>query len=594
MKKILLTLVACLTLFGAGHAQVSDMTVGYCDGQLPSKGDISFSESDAYVSAAIYIPAGTVNTYAGNSLTGVNAGLASKLNIDELTVWVRTSLDGENLAEATITKDTDPKLAKGWNKVMFAEPWAITAGNTTGLYIGYTYHQKGSCFGVAAIDTPCANGFFLKQGSGDWEDRSAQATASIEGFVRGDKLPTLNLSLLSVSTPDILIVEKQGVKVSGTVKNIATYDITGYDVNLVIGGQVRDTKHIDCSLAFNQSEKFEVMLNHGLSELLEGENTLTVLVNNVNGSDDIDMTDNSLDRTFTMVLHDYTKKIFVEEFTTEQCPNCPRVGNYIHDALEKSEFAENVLVVCHHSGYYTDWLTANFDDDYLWFFGPYGSYAPAVMIDRQILDDENTRPPYCPGSASEMEGNWRSALADPAFVSLNISAAYDEEDPNKLAVTVKGNRSKSDLCDNPVITVYLVEDNIAARAQAGSGGSYTHYHVNRLVNTMWGAPIEWDGDDYTYNCEFAISQMWVRENFSIVAVISNYNSQDYNDCLVMNANNLLAADFEGASSVEGIEAAEDVEAEYYTLTGVRAASTDLAPGIYLRKTGSKTTKVIIK
>ena len=53
MNRTLISLVAYLALSGVGYAQISDMTIGYCNGQLPEKGDISYSEANANVEAAI-------------------------------------------------------------------------------------------------------------------------------------------------------------------------------------------------------------------------------------------------------------------------------------------------------------------------------------------------------------------------------------------------------------------------------------------------------------------------------------------------------------------------------------------------------------
>lgn len=75
-----------------------------------------------------------------------------------------------------------------------------------------------------------------------------------------------------------------------------------------------------------------------------------------------------LSGSFEVVTHDFTRNIIIEEFTTEQCPNCPRVAAYINDALESGQYDGRVFVACHHSGYYTDWLTASFATEYLWFY----------------------------------------------------------------------------------------------------------------------------------------------------------------------------------------------------------------------------------
>lgn len=598
MKRIFLTLTALLALVGAGSAQVSDVTLGYCAGELPAKGDISYSEADSYVSAAIYIPAGTINTYAGNEITGVRAGLASKLNIDELTVWLRTSLDGANLAEATIDGGTSQTIVKGWNELYFASPYAIEAGSSTGIYIGYTFHQKGSAFGVAAVDTPYDNAFWVKFGEQDWEDRSASGSLSIEGLVRGESLPRINLSLTSVSTPDVYIIDRGTIDVAGTVKNIATHTVTAFDVVAQVDGKTTGTVRVEGPVAYNETLDFNVTLPLGITELGDGTGKVTVTVDNLAEGDDEDMADNSVERTFSIVEHDFTRRVLVEEFTTEKCPNCPRVGGYIHDALEKDEFSGNVLVVCHHAGYYTDWLTTSFDSKYLWLFNQGGqTYAPAITADRKVVEDDS--PVTCPSSQSEMESLWEKCLAEPAFVSLDISAEYIE-DGNKLAVNVTGSKSIPELCDNPTLTVFIVEDDITAQSQAGASGEYIHYHVNRAVNTAWGDPVNFDGDDYNYSCEFALSNLWNWKNLQVVAFIANYNSEDATDCEVQNANALGLAEIlpetPENSSVVSIEAdAQTGEAVVYTLQGTRVGdAAGLAPGVYIRRSGSSAEKFIVR
>lgn len=591
MKKTLISIMACLTLSGVGHAQVSDMTLGYCAGELPAKGEISFSEADSYVEAAIYIPAGTINTFAGNEITGIRAGLASKLNIDELTVWLRNTLDGENLAEETITRDTDPKIKKGWNELYFSTPYTITDGNTTGLYIGYTYHQKGSAFGVAAINTPCNNAFWVKFGNGEWEDRSASGTLSIEGLVRGENLPKINLTLSYVEIPAVYIIDRGTMNVTGTIKNVATHTVTGFDVIAQIDGLDVASEHVDATVAYNENYNFNVTLKPGITELGDGQGRISIRIDNITEGADEDPSDNIIEKTFMIVEHDYTRRILVEEFTTEQCPNCPRVGGYMHNALAKDAFKEDVIAVCHHAGYYTDWLTTSFDANYLWLFNQGGStYAPALMTDRKVYAESS--PVYCPTWQQDMENDWTKRLAEPAFVSVNITADYDANDSNKLIVKVDGSKSMPELCDNPTITVFLVEDDIAARSQAGAGSDYIHYHVNRAVNSVWGDEVTFEGDDYTYECEFALSDLWNRDNMQIVAFIANYNEEDATDCEVQNANRLYFSQI-GSSAVEEI-ATEDNAAEIYTLTGVKMTGNTLAPGIYIVKQGSTTKKIMVK
>lgn len=591
MKKILLSIVACLGLFGSGHAEISDVNIGYCSGQDPTS-NLKCSEKETWVSGAIYIPATTLSTYSGNQINGVQAALKSKLNVEELQVWLRTELDGDNIVEQTINADTDQKIAKGWNILKFDTPWEIPSDNKTGLYIGYSFFQKKTSQGMGILDTPVQNALFVKFGDQPWEDHSDEGTLCVEALVNGENLPKVNLALTNLNIPDVYIIDNGTMVIGGTVKNLATYTVTGYDVNVYVAGEKTGTAHVDCNIPYSASEEFSVTLPLGITSLGDGTGSLTVTIDNINEGSDEDMSDNTLSADFLIAEHDFKHRIFVEEFTTEQCPNCPRVGNYIHDALEKDEFKDDVIVVCHHAGYYTDWLTSSFDANYLWLFNDGGStYAPAMAVDRSLQNDHTSV--WCPGSSLEMEGAWRKALNKPAFVSLNITAEIDPEDENHITVNVNGAKSLDEICENPTITVYVVEDNIAARNQAGASSSYTHYHVNRAVNSVWGDELQFEGDEYEYTCEFNLSHLWVRDNLQIVAMIGNYNSLNAADCAVINASNLPFSKFD-ASAVGSIKSESNEKAEIYSVAGMRMTDTNLAPGVYIRKQNNKSEKFVVK
>ena len=123
-----------------------------------------------------------------------------------------------------------------------------------------------------------------------------------------------------------------------------------------------------------------------------------------------------------------------------------------------------------------------------------------------------------------MENAWKRALKVPAFVSLNIMAEFDEENENLLRVKVTGAKTIETLCDNPTITVFIVEDNISAVSQAGAA-NWTHQHVNRAVNSTWGDPVVFEGDNYEYECEFALMSTWKREDMQIVRIHCQFQRQ---------------------------------------------------------------------
>lgn len=589
MKNIFTATAASLLFMASAAAQGNTgLTVGYCSGDLPTSSDIAYQESNSYVQAAIYIPAGTVRTYAGNALAAVRAGLASKLNMDQLTVWVRSELDGANLAEETISTSKD--IVKGWNDIRFSTPYIVEENIQTGLYVGYTYHQKGPVYGIAVNNTPCEGGYFIQMGSGEWEDRSAEGTLFIEGVVEGDRLPALNLAIRQAEVPEVIIMADETVEVKGKVKNFGMETVTGFDVSLLVNGTRCGTSHVDCELPSNMEIDFLTKIKHSISSAASDSNEVTVLIDNINGGEDINASDNEFSFSRPVVERSYPRITLVEEFTTEKCVNCPRVGGYIHESLKMTEFADGVAVVCHHSGFETDWLTTDFDEDYLWFFDQKNPAAPAVMTDRKPEVVGTTV--YNPSSQLEMQRIWRARMAEPAFVSLEMSGSIDPDDSGKVTISVKGERAYAGFCENPVITVYLVENGIKARRQAGAE-NYTHNHVNRAVNAVWGVPVPFEGNDYNYECSFDLSDEWVRENLQFVAAISNYNPDAPSDCAVMNASIIDFKNFD-PSGIDVIAADNDTKAEYYTINGIKVNGNSLTPGIYVKRIGNKTEKAIVR
>ena len=578
MKKFMFSAIALLAVCTAGNAQVSGLNIGYCNGEVSTSIHKEFcsSEKDVWVEAAIWLPASDVNVNAGNELRAIRAGLAQRIGIDTMCVWVRETLDGQNLAEGGIPKGS---VVKGWNEIQLDNPLPLDGSNSGGLYIGYAYHQASVNQGLSAFLTPTPNALFLKLPGGEWSDRSNEGLLCVEGLVYGDNLPKLNLRLASVDTPDYYIIDKGVMNLTGYVKNLGVQTVTGFDVEARIEGTDEVyTAHIDSTLAFQDYKSFTFEIAPAIQNTGEGKVTVTIV--RLNEGDDLNMDDNVASDVFEIVQHDYTRVVLLEEFTTEQCPNCPRVAAYVHDMLEKDMYKDVVAALCHHSAYYTDWLTVPSDSKYLWYFNEGGAtYAPAIMTDRWTMEGGST-PVFNPISQSDLESAVNRRLAKPAFVSLHIKAEMDTE-ANQVHVVVDGSRSKDDFCVNPArITVYLVENDIAAHSQAGASGSFVHQHVVRKVNSDWGEVIDWNGDDYNYECTFDLRNDFVTENLQVIAMIFDYDSNDATKNEVANAATIYYKDFNGTSGIATM-AADSAVPTVYDLQGRRMQGQSLRPGLYI-------------
>ena len=130
----------------------------------------------------------------------------------------------------------------------------------------------------------------------------------------------------------------------------------------------------------------------------------------------------------------FNRKVFIEEFTTEKCVNCPRIAGWLHNVLEKK--GDKVDVVCHHAGYYEDWLTLPADKEYLWLFGPKGTFAPALMIDR-VAFAEQEYPTVCPISEDEIADQIDLRLGEISTARLTVDCDRFDSDATELTVNVE-------------------------------------------------------------------------------------------------------------------------------------------------------------
>ena len=589
MKRITLILTALLTLFGVGNAQTSGFHVGYCQGEMgpfPSTTDEYFAnvstQKDTWTSSAILLSADKVKMFAGNELREVSAALVSKLNVDSLRVWVRSDLNGVNLAEGAAES-----VSKNWNDVAFDTPLAITA-ETGALYIGYSYHQKSTCKAMSALEQGVPGlSCFVQSGSGEWTDHSANYTTCVEAVFYGDNLPKYDLTLEAISLQKNFVVDEGTFNFTLQVRNNATVTITGFDVLCKIDGiDEAYPVHCDEPIAYGEVKTMAFTAQFpGIQTMDPATRTLTLTLDNLVEGQDENMSDNSMTGTFGVTLHSFVRNVLLEEFTTEKCTNCPRVASYIHDALEEPEFAGRLITTEHHAGYYTDNFTTRFDTDWCWFYD--NQYAPALMYDRHAQPGEIT-PVSNPGSKQEMYQMIRERMHETAFVSLKITVEPDKENL-QLKVRVTGQRAKEDFTINPArITVILYETNLVAFSQAGASGEYIHINVGRRVNSTWGDVLEWEGDDYTYECVIPYNQNYVFENLGVIAFIHDYDPNDKTKCEVSNAMAITAAQF--GNGDEGIRSisTDGVAPRYYDASG--RVSESPVHGLNIVVRGDKVTK----
>lgn len=582
MKQFILPLVALLGMASPIFAETT--TLGYVAPGCELSGDNGANKADAWSSGAIFVPASTLRSMSGAQITTIKAGLQSKLHIDGLKVWLRYDLDGENIAEGTAET-----VKKGWIDVALDTPWTIPSDIENGVYVGFSVHQTGTSYALANNFQPTNGGWFTNIDEQGWVDHSESGTLCVEAVVEGDNLPATNLSLLSIDAPQAYVVKNGNLSGSMFLKNHGTKPVGSFDVSLLVDGDKDAVQHIQVPIAPGEVVTVPFVLQPRLT--VEDTFNVSYIIDGIDTGDDADMSDNVADRSLKVLELPIERVVLIEEFTTEQCGNCPAAANTLSSYVHNPEYEGRIAVVCHHSGYYTDKFTTDFDKDYTWFYNSGSTYAPAMMIDRNTVAST----PVMQVSSQSLNRELANRYAKPAQLGLLIEGDFDENNPDNLVIRVIGKNYTNTLCDNPTITLYLVENNIHSSTQSFGGSDFIHQHVGRAVNSTWGVPVEFDKDNtFEYYYTFNISSSWNKSNLEVIAAVHNKDMSNPANWEVQNAAFLKAENF-ALDNVQGIDTEEmEVEAEYFTLDGIRVDSESLAPGIYVRKAGDKVSKVVIR
>ena len=578
----------CVALIGLGlwvpvRGEQPQKAIGFCDGEIASESTIGRDDAGT-VEAATFLPANMFSQWENVRILGVNAGLVSRLNTENLTVWVREALDGPNLFEAS----SNGRPAKGWNTFTGQE---VQLPDNTGVYVGYTLETKGASYAVSAVGDDRENGLWLNT-DGTWSDASTSGFGSLsaELIITASNLPSWDLSLEKVDMPGRV---KCGdtLEFSIDVKNRGALTISGFTVNVEMEGIEPASFPVSASLVPGESGNYKFDLPINVTEQIPGANVTVSLSDPVEGQD-VDSSNNEWSGKVNVVKFDYVRKVLVEEFTTERCSYCPDAAKDLHAVLEMDKYKDSIVAIAHHSGYQTDYFTTDADQYYLWFYNSDSSFAPAFMYDRYPFTSTS---PVCRkdnGSTSDITGAVDRRLAAPVNVMLQVSAKYEN---GEILVHTTGAK---DIDNSKLrITVVVVENDIPAIAQTNAEGDFIHQHVMRSCNAVWGELIDWkENNEFEYDCTLPVEGKWDINNLEVIAFISNYDTSNPCNCVVENAANCKLEN--SGASVEDLNAeeCEILNVEYFNIQGMPVSAE--TPGLKIVKTttsqGSHVEKLFVR
>ena len=582
MRIKILSLLSLLT-FAIGSWAAEGVVVGYCNGQVTRTGTVSV-DGETWVDAAVLLTADMLQPYVGGQVTTLRVGLAARTNIDNVRAWVRTALDGENLAQGEISTDEEPGIARGWNDIDLSTPYPIVGGQP--LYIGFSYRQRATSSAISVVSGSQPGAFFFHPGEdAEWEDRSAEGLLSLEAVVQAENMVGYDLQLLSAEAHYNGLGEIEGTAV---VHNNGALPVSGYTLTFSVDGSDQtSTLHADQPLA-NGASATLAFSKPAWTEGIGREHALWLSISQLDG----DATDEQPENNTLRVVFSYPRMVLVEEFTGEACTNCPRAALYLHQALGEGNFATRTAMMAHHSGYEPDFLTFRpTDPDYEWFFNhPTAVFAPALMFDRVAEENSYGTETYMSPAQDPVNKDFITAalayyLSRPSHAYIDLQASVTG---SQLSVAVSGGRSLP--ANTARLTVCLVEDHIQQREQVSLSQwpEFEHMGALRAINSTWGDEVTWTADDhFTAACQFELDDEWVLPNLRVIAFLSQYNPDDPTQCEVENTAQVNLGDASGIST----PSLTNHSSQVFDLQGRPASSLKRGVNI-VRRTSNGTTSTV--
>lgn len=242
-------------------------------------------------------------------------------------------------------------------------------------------------------------------------------------------------------------------------------------------------------------------------------------------SNDVLSTNNRSEATLCVYTSESVERnaILVEQFTGQDCPNCPGGAKVMTAAIAGLEDPSKVVWVAHHT-YFVDQFSLDQSADIAEILG--ANFAPACNIDRMPVE-------YEPGTAYLI---WHPGYATtdlleellkaPGLATIELNRTYNA-DTRELTVEVKGNS----LMEEAYLTVILKQSGMKAR-QSGASSTYEHNNAPRaFLSASKGDVLTLDNGNYTKTYTYTIPEKvgefdCVLEDMEVVAFVHGDISKD--------------------------------------------------------------------
>lgn len=533
--KIFLTIIALANVL---LARADEFYLGFADGNDVTSEALGVPAAQA--SVAIKLDKQSFWMYQGRDIIGLRVGVMQVAS--GVTLFITDQLGGTPLYT-----QTERNLYAGWNDVELKTPFQFPDED---LYIGYTV-SRGAAVGCSG-DFYAQHNYLLS--GGDWQlAQDLRGSFCIEAIVSDEGYKHCDAALLSLNPA--IAAKDESYNVTGHFRNNSNQVINQLTVQYQVAqGQTRTAQAFVKDVLPGEIGLFSFTADPQPSI---GTFGLSVTIVEVQGQADTYADNSTASTELTTYAQLVPRRSVVEFFTTAKCVNCPTAHGIWERALSRHP---SVIELAHHVGYYTDDYTVSQSESMIQFYADNGgSYAPAAMINRTNMADAGAingnglpteGPVFYPSGDDYCDQLLRAIEPYYAPLVVDLDYTYNAESRQLTIQTSVQALAGFSQPANPRLNILLTEDGLMGY-QSGANGMYEHNAViRRFVTPTWGDEIALDEDapvqkDY----KLTLLDSWNAARMHIIGFVTNYNADDLNDNVIVNANQL---DLTGETALEKI------------------------------------------
>ncbi len=561
---------------------------------------------------AIFLPG---DLFEGFSIKEINALVNSGGGVSvyaDPSLWLSGTLDlNGNDFTPDIASYSSEFQADGKLSAKLPEDYVITA---SGVYVGYSFTVKklntASQFPMAIGDCADPNAMFCRTNKTmpQWSNLGIEMEcgACVSVVLESDAVAANSVTITSITDPVYMEIGKPaGINIG--LSSFASEPVASVDIEYMIDG-VAGSSHIDLpeEVPAGLNRKFEVAIDlPAFDHKFSGEYSFAVT--KVNGKEN--ESDANEKNTFIAAMPYYpAHQTLIEEYTGTWCGWCP--GGYAMLEYIRRTEPDYVVAAFHNND--SMQVTTNYPSSIPGF--------PRIILDRYYSVDPVEGSGKYTGKAPLMQ-DIKELNALPTVWEIEVSHSWEGDDTLIATANVRnmigftgGDYKIAYLLVADGLTGGAQTNNYASRPQSSNyveelnqfcrGGEYGKSKVTGLIfndvvistTGIYGVeqsvPSSLEADEQaTHSLTFDLSKIKKslipdRNKLRIIAALVDGSGKVLN-CAKNEINDYIDTGVDGILSSEG-----EAPVEYYNLSGVKVA--EPSNGIFIRKQGSKTEKVIIR